>query len=91
MKAYLPTVIERLKDLVDREPFVSGILLEGVFDLLQLTINVEDFLDRDFIDSDLDKIEKLEEKMMECADCPADYHYKKRTKDKKLERRASVS
>ena len=92
MKAHLPCVVERLKDLVDREPFVSGILLEGIFDLLRLTVDVEEFLDKDFVNGDSNQIEKLEKKIVECADCPAEYHYKKkRPKEKRSSRRASVS
>ena len=87
MKVHLPGITERLKDLTDREPFVAGILLQGLFDLLELTIDVEDFLDRDFTVTSTKKIEDLEKKMIKCADCPAEFHYKKRPK--KLKRRHS--
>ena len=89
MKAHLPGVTERLKDLTEREPFVAGILLEGVFDLLKRTIDIEDFLDRDFTQRSNEEIEALEKKIIDCADCPAAYHYKKRPK--KFKRRHSTT
>ena len=83
LKHLLPLLKSQILNLIDRQPLVSGILLSHLCDVINFALKVESYLEKIEEELSPDEIEEIEKQIIDAADCPAEFHFKKAQKARK--------